>query len=254
MRICIQGDNESALVVRGYLGKAKFALVDDAAAADYVLNLKVLADAQEISFDSVDGALEFHIFTHVRQLTKLPVVMRPGGAVNERQCVLVVPDTPDARSAVEIGVLRGFLELLNQGDGAPPVIALGAPVQASADPVPQMRFMLEEAFGKLAGLLSGAAQDAGREQARRDFDVLSAQIQAGLAQAEVKAGAEMQALRTGLQGQITAGHLTLVSELREELEKVRKAFQPPPGERHAGFWARVWAAIQDRVIVVGGRG
>jgi hypothetical protein len=95
-----------------------------------------------IRFDSVEGALEAAVLRHVTQLSASPVVVdRPGGVVHsERELRVVIPrllaadkdvprllaadkDIPEADPAaavaVEFGVLRGLLDLLQPAPGGP---------------------------------------------------------------------------------------------------------------------------------------
>jgi len=82
-----------------------------------------------ICFDSVDSGLEAAVLRHVTQLATLPVIVdRPGGRVrSERELRLVVPLARNVRGewcmdeaaavAVELGVLRGLLDLFSGSAG-----------------------------------------------------------------------------------------------------------------------------------------
>ena len=85
---------------------------------------------RHICFDSVDSELEAAVLRHVTQLAALPVIVdRPGGRVrSERELRLVVPLARNADGescmdeaaavAVELGVLRGMLDLFSGSAGA----------------------------------------------------------------------------------------------------------------------------------------
>jgi len=118
MRICILGDNDSAKVIRGYLSE-NFVLVKSKRQADYTIVVTVDDEANAILFDSVDGILERNIYRHVRVLTDIRVETKTAGGVqDERELSLTVPNKDTAMKAVEYGVLRGFLDILNRN--APP--------------------------------------------------------------------------------------------------------------------------------------
>ncbi|PYU03577.1 MAG: hypothetical protein DMG33_16410, partial [Acidobacteria bacterium] len=70
--------------------------------------------AAGIHIDSIACPLEAAILRHVTELSKLPVVLdRPGGVVHsDREIRLTVPASAEQQHAVEFGVLRGLLELV----------------------------------------------------------------------------------------------------------------------------------------------
>jgi hypothetical protein len=123
MRIKIIGEGESACALRGMLRQAGFAVTEflPAAAllngpqAGYVITIEEAEASGWIHLDSVDCPLERHILQHITALSPHPVsIDRPGGEVHsERELRILVPKGDQAQAtAVEFGVLRGFLELI----------------------------------------------------------------------------------------------------------------------------------------------
>jgi hypothetical protein len=123
MRIKIIGENEVARSVRGLLRQAGFAVTEFLPAdavlhgpqAGYVVTIEETETSGWIHLDSVDCPLERRILQHVTALSPHPVsIDRPGGEVHsERELRILVPKGDSGQAtAVEFGVLRGFLELL----------------------------------------------------------------------------------------------------------------------------------------------
>lgn len=137
MQIEIIGDNDTARATRTLLRQARFAVmpapqIDGAADATYAAYAARTLAARKapracysviieesdqsgwIHFDSVDCALEQHVLKHVTALSRQPVsIDRPGGEVrSDRDLRIIVPvDNPAQSSAVELGILRGLLDL-----------------------------------------------------------------------------------------------------------------------------------------------
>ena len=146
MRIKIIGESDCARATRGLLRQAGFAVteflpadaVTHAPVAGYVITIEEVAGvalqvsesryrgarpenerppengAAGIHIDSIACPLEAAILRHVTELSKLPVVLdRPGGVVHsDREIRLTVPASAEQQHAVEFGVLRGLLELV----------------------------------------------------------------------------------------------------------------------------------------------
>jgi hypothetical protein len=240
MRICIVGESELAKVIRGHLGKT-FAMVESEGQADYTLDVRI-EDVPSVVFDSVDGGLERNLYRHIRRLTPTPIETRTAGGVqDESKLVLLVPQDTENQKAVELGVVRGFLDLMNHGDK--PITLEAVAVQASADHTAQMKVVLAEACNQMAQLFTGAAQLASREQAKAEYAVISARLDAMLAELrgdQYRAAAEASAYRA----QLAEEMVRFQSEIREEMKP------PASWVQDAGFWARLWAAICGNVVVV----
>ena len=146
MRIKIIGESDCAKATRGLLRQAGFAVteflpadaVTHAQVAGYVITIEEdsrvalpvssgirnqarhenerppESGAACIHIDSIECPLEAAILKHVTELSSLPVVLdRPGGVVHsDREIRLTVPASPEQQHAVEFGVLRGLLELV----------------------------------------------------------------------------------------------------------------------------------------------
>ena len=123
MRIKVVGENDVARSVRGMLRQAGFAVseflpadaVVNGPQAGYVITIEETEGSGWIHLDSVDCPLERRVLQHITALSPQPVsIDRPGGEVHsERELRILLPKGDQAQAtAVEFGVLRGFLELL----------------------------------------------------------------------------------------------------------------------------------------------
>ncbi len=178
MKLYVGGDNDCAKTIRGYLS-TQFAIIEaeefiaDPKVADFVLYIEIDPTAHHILFDSIDCPLEKNILRHTRALTSTEIkVMTAGGVQSETECRIVVPSDRSVQSAVEYGVLRGMLDLRKAGERA--ISLIHSPSQSAAEIKP----MLEQAMKQLADILTGAAANASREQSRKDYEIISAQLNA----------------------------------------------------------------------------
>ena len=123
MRIKIIGENDVARSLRSLLRQAGFAVSEflptdavlNGPQAGYVITIEETDASGWIHLDSVDCPLERRILQHITALSPHPVsIDRPGGEVHsERELRILVPKGDQAQAtAVEFGVLRGFLELI----------------------------------------------------------------------------------------------------------------------------------------------
>ncbi len=121
MRIAVIGEGETAKATRMLVRQAGFALAD-AARADYRVFVEEWDGDERIHLDSVDSPLEAAILKHITQHSRLPVVVdRPGGLVHcDREIRIGVSGEHfEQQHAVELGVLRGLLELSGHREKTP---------------------------------------------------------------------------------------------------------------------------------------
>ena len=166
----------------------------------------------KIHFDSADSALEAAVLRHVAQLAAAPVVVdRPGGAVHsDRELRIVLPNCGDAAAdeaaavAVELGVLRGLLDLSSAGTegGAAGTGGLGAKKS------PGNRWLWP--FGivlMVAGLGIGGAGIAGRpgDLVKKGHRLKPAPLAAGFAEFSEPHRLKSVLLESAAQGQFDTG-------------------------------------------------
>jgi hypothetical protein len=240
MTIYVKGDSELAKKIRTNLA-GTFAMSQTEGTADKIITIQI-EPRKTFAFDSIDTPLERAIFRFLRKATPLPIETHTAGGIqNEREVLLMVPAGRESEAAAEKAVQQGFLTLLNHKQ-----IDLSAvPVPVSADQVPQMRALLNEVFTQLCEVLSGTSRDAGREQAKQDYETLS-----------VKLESRLQVIESGVQVAIAKAaaddherQLERALQAAQFKEEIREMLRVK-GERHAGLWARLVAAWKDLVVVV----
>ena len=110
MRINVTGDCPTAKAIRGYLGKYDFHLTDHE--PDWTIHIEEPGGTPRPSVDGVGGELEQAILRHLRKQMATTVEIETGRTVSsEREIRVLVPSNDPDRSAVEIGVFRGLLEM-----------------------------------------------------------------------------------------------------------------------------------------------
>jgi hypothetical protein len=111
MRIRVLGECDTAKAVRGLLSQAGYLLSDGR--ANYTVHLEEVPGASRIVFDSIDCELERRIFRHTRDLIGQPIAMQTAGGIQrDDEIRIVLPARGSERHAVELGILRGMLDLI----------------------------------------------------------------------------------------------------------------------------------------------
>lgn len=271
MRILISGNNDTAKAVRAQLA-ATFALVESSQDnPDYAVEIEHGA-GRRIIFDSIDCPLEAHIYGHIRQLTAVPIETHTeGGKQSPRELKIIVPNSREVQDAVAKGVLRGFLDLFNKGDGRvslQPAVVTGD--QSGGVTIADIQQVLVSNFNQMTAILTAAADRSTMVQVKNELEAISNRMSEQL-RVSVEAmkhdvhkfmdgekaatngliASERQTIQAALEqmDKHSAAMDARFGELAESvLETLREEFAPVPVE-NPGFWRRIWAAITGRVQV-----
>lgn len=237
MRLCIKGDSQTAQVLRGHLG-ATFAVVEPHQSPDYTAIIDIDGDA--IVMDSVDCALERHIYRHLREVGDV-VTKTKGGVQSDTQCHLILP--VDGSKPYETAIVRGFLDLLNKGDER---VFSPKPESSNVDFSAMLDSKMEHYMQQLAAIMTGTAERASMEQMRREFSALNDKLESRVSDLRISAN---YAITDGFH----AERSVLIGELSKNCNAIREQLKVELGPQvvsNPTFWQRVWAAIQGKVIVV----
>lgn len=116
MRISIKGDNNAAISTRGLLKQAGFAVVNLYGA----YTIYIAEKGSEIVVDGIDCELERAVVRSIGELTKRRIsLQRFGGNQSDQELHISIPVGDEhAARAVEVGILRGILQISESADAA----------------------------------------------------------------------------------------------------------------------------------------
>lgn len=108
MRINVTGETSTAKAIRGLLNTAGFVVTPHF--ADFRIDIEEWGAG--ILFDSVSCPLEAAIFKHTRPLSGAEIrFVTNSGNLNDNRIRIAVGESEVDRRAVELGVLRGLLDM-----------------------------------------------------------------------------------------------------------------------------------------------